>query len=46
MAKKKTQIPKYGTITLKGIQYYRTRITDLLLFVLQKKENLTAGRSC
>ena len=28
MAKKKTQIPKYGTITLKGIQYYRTRITD------------------
>ena len=28
MAKKKTQIPRYGTITLKGIQYYRTRITD------------------
>ena len=28
MAKKKTQIPKYGTITLKGIQYYRTRIMD------------------
>lgn len=28
MAKKKTQSPKYGTITLKGIQYYRTRITD------------------
>lgn len=28
MAKKKTQIPQYGTITLKGIQYYRTRITD------------------
>lgn len=28
MAKKKAQIPKYGTITLKGIQYYRTRITD------------------
>ena len=26
--KMKTQIPKYGTITLKGIQYYRTRITD------------------
>ena len=28
MAKKKTQIPKYGTITLKGIQYYRTSITE------------------
>ncbi len=28
MAKKKTMIPKYGTITLKGIQYYRTRIKD------------------
>lgn len=26
--KKKTQILKYGAITLKGIQYYRTRITD------------------
>ena len=26
MAKKNTQITKYGTITLKGIQYYRTRI--------------------
>ena len=28
MAKKKTEVPKYGTITLKGIQYYRTRIMD------------------
>lgn len=28
MAKKKQEISKYGTITLKGIQYYRTRITD------------------
>ena len=28
MAKKKTDIPEYGTITLKGIQYYRTRIMD------------------
>ena len=28
MAKKKTEIPKYGTIMLKGIQYYRTRIMD------------------
>ncbi len=27
MAKKKG-IPKYGTVTRKGIQYYRTRITD------------------
>ena len=33
MAKKKTQIPKYGTITLKGIQYYRTRITDFRLYL-------------
>ena len=28
MAKKKPEVPKYGTITLKGIQYYRTRIMD------------------
>lgn len=28
MAKKKPEAPKYGTITLKGIQYYRTRIMD------------------
>lgn len=28
MAKKKTEVPQYGTIMLKGIQYYRTRITD------------------
>lgn len=28
MAKKKENIPKYGTITLRGIQYYRTRILD------------------
>ena len=28
MAKKKSEVPKYGTITLKGIQYYRTRIMD------------------
>ena len=28
MAKKKLEVPKYGTITLKGIQYYRTRIMD------------------
>ena len=44
MAKKKTQIPKYGTITLKGIQYYRTRITDAdgkELILKKKFENLT-----
>ena len=28
MAKTKTTIPNYGTVTRKGIQYYRTRITD------------------
>lgn len=28
MAKKKPEVPKYGTITLKGTQYYRTRIMD------------------
>ncbi|MBM6896028.1 site-specific integrase [Pseudoflavonifractor capillosus] len=28
MAKKKERIPQYGTITLKGIPYYRTRILD------------------
>ena len=28
MAKRKPEIPKYGTISLKGIQYYRTRIMD------------------
>lgn len=28
MAKKKPEVPKYGTIILKGIQYYRTRIMD------------------
>ena len=28
MAKKKKEVPEYGTITLKGIQYYRTRISD------------------
>ena len=28
MAKKKGQIPEYGTVVRKGIRYYRTRITD------------------
>ena len=28
MAKKKESIPKYGTVVRRGIQYYRTRITD------------------
>ncbi len=28
MAKKKETIPQYGTVRRKGIQYYRTRITD------------------
>lgn len=28
MPKKKEAIPHYGTINLKGITYYRTRITD------------------
>ncbi len=28
MAKKKIVVPKYGTITLKGTEYYRTRIMD------------------
>ena len=28
MAKKKECIPKYGTVVRRGIQYYRTRITD------------------
>lgn len=28
MARKKRIIPEYGTITLKGIEYYRTRIED------------------
>lgn len=28
MAKKKERIPQYKTVTLKGIQYYRTRVTD------------------
>lgn len=28
MARKKKLIPDYGTITIKGIDYYRTRITD------------------
>ena len=28
MAKKKVSIPQYGTVMRRGIQYYRTRITD------------------
>ena len=28
MAKKKDTIPEYGTVTRKGVQYYRTRIMD------------------
>lgn len=28
MGKKKKQIPKYGTVTLNGIEYFRTRIED------------------
>ena len=28
MAEKKGQIPEYGTVVRRGIQYYRTRITD------------------
>lgn len=28
MAKKKTNIPQYGTVMRKGVLYYRTRITD------------------
>lgn len=29
MGKRKEQVPKYGTVMRKGIQYYRTRITDV-----------------
>ena len=43
MAKKKTQIPKYGTITLKGIQYYRTRIMDADAGVDPKTVQYLAG---
>lgn len=28
MAKKKKNIPQYGTVTRKGVLYYRTRILD------------------
>ena len=28
MARKKKEIPKYGTVVLKGVEYYRTRIGD------------------
>ena len=28
MGRKKKQIPKYGTVTLNGIEYFRTRIED------------------
>ena len=28
MPKKKETIPEYGTVELKGITYYRTRITE------------------
>jgi len=28
LAKKKKLIPEYGTVTLKGVEYYRTRIED------------------
>lgn len=28
MARKKKQIPKYGTVMLNGVEYYRTRIED------------------
>lgn len=28
MARKKKEIPKYGTVVLKGVEYYRTRIED------------------
>ena len=28
MAKKKTEVPQYGTVMRKGIPYYRTRILD------------------
>ena len=28
MARKKPTIPQYGTVTRKGVEYYRTRITD------------------
>ena len=28
MARKKKETPKYGTVVLKGVEYYRTRIED------------------
>ena len=28
MAKRKRAIPQYGTVTLNGIDYYRTRVQD------------------
>ena len=28
MARKKKEIPTYGTVVLKGVEYYRTRIED------------------
>ena len=43
MSKKKELIPQYGTATINGIQYYRTRITDsdgkqVLLYGLTREE--------
>ena len=43
MSKKKEFIPQYGTATINGIQYYRTRITDadgkqVLLYGLTREE--------
>ena len=28
LARKKKQIPKYGTVILNGVEYYRTRVED------------------
>ena len=43
MARKKKLIPDYGTTTIKGVEYYRTRIVDadgkrVSLYALTREE--------
>ena len=51
MAKMKTEVPQYGTIMQKGIQYYRTRIMDadgkqVSLYAAMLRSSIISQRSC
>ena len=47
--KRPAELPEYGTVMMKGVQYYRTRITDadgkrVAIYGLTREELYPGGR--